>query len=79
METKFQLVCMDIDDIDKPLQYAWDYLPGNKTDLPDNWKQCTFPKQGMKRSFQIQNPLVSQRQIFRMFILFQILLHMLRM
>jgi len=46
LETKFQLICSDIDDTDKPLLYSWYYLPGNKTDTPDNWEAATFPKQG---------------------------------
>ena len=56
LETKFQLLCTDIDDIDKPLQYNWDYIPGNKTDTPENYKQATFPKQGLGLSEEFQLP-----------------------
>lgn len=43
LETKFQLVCDDIDDVDKPLTYYWHYLPGNST---TDWREATFPRQG---------------------------------
>ena len=50
------MLCTDIDDEDKPLQYSWDYLPGNKSDLLDNYKQATFPKQGLGLSEEFQLP-----------------------
>lgn len=43
LDTKFQIRCFDIHDVDTPLTYSWFYLPGNST---KDWTACTFPRQG---------------------------------
>lgn len=47
LDTKFQIRCFDIHDVDTPLTYSWFYLPGNST---KDWTACTFPRQGRPES-----------------------------